>query len=381
LQNVDSLELILAIGLAVASVITVVVSYTVHILISNRRIRRAELLSTSVVTFSPALIITLDNRNRIVAFNKRLEVLSGYTAEQVIGKKGADLEFLSFLPTNSARDASSSYEFRHSGILMAADGFEHCIEWQVGTVTDYEKDSAVTIVSGIDVTELHLAQEKLKTLTAKLSSTEERERKRIAEELHDRIGETLVLTARRVDDLKQKLSSEEMQKALDELGENIQHFLKDARSLIFELIPPILYDIGLEAALRSFASYCKKQYQITVTVSDDGKEKSLDHDKSAFLYKAVRELVLNVIRHADAHAAHVNLTVMQGAVNVVVEDNGSGFPSSVLRSNGTALSGFGLLNIKTQAEHYGGSLEIQTNGKAGGRVSILVPLNRDVYAD
>lgn len=384
MPKIDCLFYFLPISLAVASVIILVVFYMLHILASNRRIRQAELLSTSVIKFSPALIIALDKQNRIVAFNKSIEQLSGYMASKIIGKNAKEVAFLPCPIMNGNGQVSLNGEspaLRHADILQTSDGAERFVEWQVGTVRDEEVGLELTILSGIDVTELRLLQRKLKALTAKLSSAEERERKKIAEELHDRIGETLVLSARRIDDLKTKLVSEESGRVLDDLGTDIQQFLKDARSLIFELIPPILYDMGLEAAVNSFAGYCKKRHNISVTVSDDGREKNLNHDLAAFLYKTVRELVLNVIKHANAKAVHISLCLVEDAVSITVKDNGLGFKPSVLESDTTELTGFGLLNIKAQAEHYGGSLEISTNGKSGGTVSISVPLHRGVNVD
>ncbi len=221
---------------------------------------------------------------------------------------------------------------------------------------------------------LNLAHKKLQALTARLSSAEESERKRIAEELHDRIGETLVVTSRSIEELKGKMASEEAGRDLDQLGKTIQKFLKGTRSLIFDLIPPALYDIGLEAAVESFVARSKKRYQIDLRMIDDGKEKPLATDAAAFLYKAIRELVLNVVKHSNAHQATITLMRQGGDYKVVVEDNGVGFSQNGAGHSDAGSSGFGLFNIQVQAEYYGGSVQIDSALPAGGRVTMSVPL-------
>ncbi len=224
---------------------------------------------------------------------------------------------------------------------------------------------------------LNLAQKKLKTMTANLSAAEERERKRIAEDLHDCIGETLVVSNHSLQELKKKWSSEEASQDLDELSGTIGKLMKGARSLIFDLIPPALYDIGLEAALESFVAKYKQQYRIDVKFETDGKPKPLETDVAVFLYKAVREFILNTVKHAGADCVTIKLCNIQKKCQVIVEDNGKGFEPEYAKKYQTSNSGYGLFNIQIQAEHYGGNFEIGSSPSGGGQVKLVVPLQKE----
>ncbi len=222
---------------------------------------------------------------------------------------------------------------------------------------------------------LRLARNKLKALTVRLSSAEEQERRRIAEDLHDRIGETLVVSSRSIEELKHKLASDEANRHLDELSQAIQKFMKGTRSLIFDLIPPALYDFGLDVAVESFAANCRDQYPITIQVETDGQGSGLAPNVAAFLYKAVRELVINAAKHSHGDAATIRLNGANQSYTVVVVDNGVGFDSAQDEAGKTDLGGFGLFNIQVQAEYYGGYLEVDSSRQSGGRVTICVPKN------
>jgi len=222
---------------------------------------------------------------------------------------------------------------------------------------------------------LNRTQKKLRALTARLSSAEESERRRIAEELHDQIGETLIVTSSSIEALKIKLASEEVGQELNQLEQTIQKFLTGTRSLIFDLIPPALYDIGLKAAVEVFVTQSKKQYQIDLRVIDDGNDKLLATDIAAFLYKATRELVLNVVKHSKADQATIMLKRNGNQYIVVVEDNGIGFDQDRLAHSNIDTNSFGLFNIQIQAEYYGGYMKIgPPPPPTGGRVTISVPL-------
>ncbi|MFQ5649852.1 MAG: sensor histidine kinase [bacterium] len=224
---------------------------------------------------------------------------------------------------------------------------------------------------------LRQAQEKLRALTVRLSSAEEQERKRIAEELHDRIGETLIVCTRSIEQLKKKWGSGEARQDFDQLTQTLRQLMKGTRSLIFDLIPPALYDLGLEAAVESFVVLCQRQYQIDIKIEDDGRNKPVEQDVAVFLYKAIRELILNVAKHARADTATIKLSRRRNHYRVVVEDNGVGFSSKHSNNHHTYRHGYGLFNIQIQAEHYRGHLEIDRSRPKGGAVMIAVPLRTE----
>lgn len=382
LPEKDSLEFMAAIGFAVAAFLLIVFAYGVHLLNSSRRLRKAQRVSTAVVEFTPALMmIVFDHENKVVAFNKSSETVSGYLAEEIIGKQAREMSFLPHILREEDADQqgnSRSQNFiRTTATLRLKDGRERSIEWQIQSFKDHEGRVELKIASGLDITELKIAQEKLRALTAKLSAAEDRERKRISEELHDRIAETLIISNRKITDLKNQLLSPDSVKSLDELNHVIQEFLKRARSLIFDLVPPVLYDIGLEAAVESLAANFRKQHHINVILEDDRQEKPVNSDIAIFLYKAVRELLLNVVKHSQATEVHIELSRVDDSYLIAVQDNGCGFSPVSLLFDSENSRGFGLFNIKSQAEYYKGSLEIDNAPEKGTRVAIRIPLDEN----
>lgn len=386
LPEKDSLEFMAAIGFAVAAFLLIVFAYGVHLLSSSRRLRKAQRVSTAVVEFTPALMmIVFDHEHKVVAFNKSSETVSGYLAEEIIGKKARELSFLPHILREEDEDQqgnSRSQNFiRTTATLRLKDGRERSIEWQIQSFKDHEGRVELKIASGLDITELKIAQEKLRALTAKLSAAEDRERKRISEELHDRIAETLIISNRKITDLKNQLLSPDSGKSLDELNHVIQEFLKRARSLIFDLVPPVLYDIGLEAAVESLAANFKKQHNIDITLEDDQKEKPVNSDIAIFLYKAIRELLLNVVKHSQATEVRIKLARVDNIYLIIFQDNGVGFTSNNLLFDAENNCGFGLFNIKNQAEYYKGSLEIDDVPEKGSRLKIRIPLNESNWKE
>lgn len=376
-HDVFSLNFVFAIVVMVAVVVMIVIAYVMQSLSYSRRLRQAQQFSAAVVEFTPALmIIVFDGQNRVVAYNKSSESFTGYAAAEILGKKAPDLTFLPAILRESENADSNAPDFvRVTAALTLKDGNERVIEWQIRDFMDQNGKTELKIASGLDITELKVAEEKLRALTANLSAAEDRERKRIAEDLHDRIGEILIVSNRKIADLKAKLASPESNSALDDLSQTIQAFLKATRSLIFELIPPVLYDIGLEAAIESLASHFKKQHKIAVTVENDHEEKPVTQDVAMFLYKTVRELLLNAVRHAGATSVRIDLRRVDGRYRIVVADDGAGFKAKKPAVNEKNGGGFGLFNIKNQAEYYKGGLEIDAAPGKGSRLTIWIPLH------
>jgi signal transduction histidine kinase len=173
--------------------------------------------------------------------------------------------------------------------------------------------------------ELLAYQAKPRTLSSELSLTEERERRRIATEQHDRIGQTLAFTKIKLGELQKASPSKSAAKVVEEIRQFIEQTIQDTRSLTFELSPPVLYDLGLEAAVEGFTNKVKKQYGLAIEFYDDELPKPLNEGVRVFIYQAIRELLFNITRHAKAVSAKVS--IRREGENIVVDigDDGVGF--------------------------------------------------------
>lgn len=201
---------------------------------------------------------------------------------------------------------------------------------------------------------------------------EERQRRKLAADLHDNIGQTLALAQIR---LKAAQGSLEGDGARD-LAEGIKLInvaLTDTRELTFELSPPVLYDLGLPAAVAWLGEQLASQHHLRVVVEADQPFEKLEDETAGLLFRAVRELLTNVVKHAKTLEAWVSLHRRDSKLTVVVEDRGAGFDPGRLRNYETA-KGFGLFSVREQMTRLGGTFTAISNPAQGTRITLQVPL-------
>jgi signal transduction histidine kinase len=157
------------------------------------------------------------------------------------------------------------------------------------------------------------------------------------------------------------------------VSELIAKALEDSRSLVFELSPPVLYDLGLEEAVAWLADDVEKRHGLTVAVSDDGSEKPLDDAAKAVVFRGVRELLMNVLKHAEMPAATVRLWRADEELHMEVSDAGVGFDPTAPAERSSP-GRFGLFSVREQIARLGGSVKILSAPQRGTVVSLRVPL-------
>ncbi|MFZ0426939.1 MAG: ATP-binding protein [Acidobacteriota bacterium] len=228
------------------------------------------------------------------------------------------------------------------------------------------------------LSELNLALEKrtaqMQELTLQLSETEDRERRRLAEVLHDDLQQILVGARLQLSSLiKHTPPRRERQKA-----EDVQSLLDRAvelsRSLSHELSPLTLDESGLVPALRRLGELMRKSHGLDVSVEAPPGVEPGDAATSSMLYRAVRELLNNVSKHSGSGRAEVRLRRQDAWIEVIVEDFGCGIDPSRLEDGCTISEGFGLRSIRERVEILGGRLQITSRPGQGTRVHLFVPL-------
>jgi len=220
-------------------------------------------------------------------------------------------------------------------------------------------------------------QAKLKSLTSELSLAEEHERRRIAIELHDCINQSLVISKVNLEQLRQSTSSNAaVSESLNEICSLLGRIIQDIRSLTFDLSSPILYELGFEAAVSEWIDEQIRQgYGIETEFQDDGRPKVLDEDLKVILFRSVKELLFNVVKHAKASKVSVLTRKVNGRIHISVQDDGVGFKASKLHSVTAKTGGFGLFSIKEQLEQAGGTLHIDTGPGRGTTVTMIAPVD------
>jgi PAS domain S-box-containing protein len=241
---------------------------------------------------------------------------------------------------------------------------------------------------------------KLRALTAELLLTEERERRQLAADLHDDLGQSLALVKIKLANLGPSMddsvsssrgetlravrarvgpswvvceASKNCEESLREVRELIDQANERVRSLTFDLRPPMLDQLGLVPALQWLAEHMKQHYHLEVGVEGEEDPVKLDEHIRYALFRAVRELLINVARHAQTDQARVSFTWLPERVRVEVEDRGKGFDASVFTTDPEA-AGFGLFSTRERMDNLGGSFDIHSAPGEGTRVTLEVPL-------
>lgn len=223
-------------------------------------------------------------------------------------------------------------------------------------------------------TRLVQQQQQLRVLAADLALAEERERRRIAVGLHDQVIQNLAVATIRLDSLREALQTDDARNTLQSVRDSTGAAIADLRSLTFELSPPVLYELGLEPALQYLTEQMAQEHRMPVRYEDDGLEKPLREDLRVTLYRSVRELVMNAVKHARAGLLSVSVSRFQGNIRIIVEDDGVGFDGTVLEMRSPAGAGFGLFSVRERLSCLGGQIEINSQLGKGTRIVLTAPL-------
>jgi len=240
-----------------------------------------------------------------------------------------------------------------------------------------------------DITEHKLAERKikdyqaqLKSLASELSLAEERERRRIATGIHDDIAQKLAMAKFSLQSLQASIKDTNISVSLEKQCQLMSQVVADARSLTFELGNPVLYQVGLEAAVESYLiERIQDEFGIKCKFKSEGPKSSLEEDVRVVLFQAVRELLANVIKHANASTIEVCVRKTEDSIKIIVKDDGVGFDPNKIGPHTLGKGGFGLFNIRERLEYFGGSLELESRPKCGTRAAMTVAIKADAVAE
>lgn len=221
---------------------------------------------------------------------------------------------------------------------------------------------------------LHNQRAQLRALAADLTLTEQRERDRLADFLHSDLQQLLVATRLRAVALG-RAPDPQVQADAREILALTEEAISATRTLTRELSPPSLQRGGLLPALEWLAAWVLEKHKLTVHLSTlPGPPPSTPPALAVLLYQAVRELLLNAVKHAHVAAVEVTFSAESGGLTVAVADAGVGFDPALLRTAGGREGGFGLLGIHERLEWVGGRLSVVSAPGQGSRFTLWAPL-------
>jgi len=336
-------------------------------------------------------VAIMDLDGTICQVNNEFERCSGYKREEAIGKKAIELGVISekenqrigkeIIPTLMNEGLVRNVET----VVMSRDGtrFSALMSWRL--MKDAQGNPKSIIATATDITEQKRAEEKLleyqerlRSMASQLSLIEERERRRIATELHDRVGQDLALSMLKLDNLRKSVSSGVLAGQLGEISSLLQKVVQDTRFLVFDLCSPLLYTFGFERTTEEWLTQqVQQRHGIKCEFEDDGQSKPLEENMCVTLFQATRELLINVIKHAQASLVKVSIRKKGMEIEIVVQDDGVGFDLSETEPSGYMGDGFGLFSIRERLIYLGGGLKVESELGRGTRVMLVAPLKAE----
>jgi len=280
----------------------------------------------------------------------------------------------------SNRDGTAITRMDHR--IIRGDGDVRYMSSLWETIRDQEGRAVRVCGANQDITEqkraekAHFAHEKqLAAMTMELSLAEQRERCRIAAELHDGIGQILTLARIRLGLLAKGVCGKEADTPLADIMELVDSANRGIRSLTGQLSPPILEAAGLDAALSWLAGKMQTDYGLSVEFLSDNAPRPLSPEMRGIVYQAVRELLINVVKHAQTDRARLSVEHEGEMLILTVDDHGVGFGTD--QSQPVSKEGcFGLYNIHQRMMHLGGEMSIASSPGAGTRIQLRVFLRK-----
>lgn len=332
-------------------------------------------MSSGVVVLEPS-----DNGDvfLVVNFNRAAERIEGETRDNLIGR-----DIIEALPSTATHGLLEVYQRvwaggipeRHPEAIYQDDRLRM---WKENYIYKLPSGEIVNVYD--DITERKQAEEKLllyqqqlQSLASELSLAEERERRILAAELHDHIGQTLSLVKIKMHALRDHIADDLALQQFDETRSFLDQAIRDTRSLTLELCPPVLYELGLEAALEWLAESVRVKTGINCLVRARCGTR-LSDDINGVLFRSVRELLFNVYKHAEARQAEVRTSQNRNSFQVEVKDNGIGFEVATAETQAVASHAFGLFSIRERLSHLGGMMRVDSNPGRGTTITLEVPL-------
>jgi two-component system sensor histidine kinase NreB len=311
----------------------------------------------------PDPIIRIDCEGKILLSNQAAKNIFSFKPES-----GNILSILSFLSLNEIRKGIESDQ-KFSNTIRLFDN--HYTVLFVGNA-----NLNIAQIYFRDITKRKVLEDRLKKLGHYLQEQIEEERNRIASELHDSIGQGLLLIKLRLQKLEQHLSKVSSENEISQLDNVLQSTIQELKTIIYNLRPKILDELGLGPAVTSLVHLITEQSGIKGSLNIHNLNNRLDKKVELFTFRLAQETLNNILKHSQAGEFNVILQENPNNLRLIVSDNGKGFDLKSLVSE-NEFNGFGLLNMKERVESFGGELKIDSTPGEGTVVLATIPIKGD----
>jgi PAS domain S-box-containing protein len=308
--------------------------------------------------------------DEISYWNEGAERLYGWAREEVLGKslhKVLRTEFPVSLPEILQSDRWEG-ELRH----RRKDGSKIVVASRWTTLRDHNGKPVGSLEINTDVTARRRAEEAARSLSGRILTLQDDERRRIARGLHDSLGQYLAALAMKLDLLSTQ--GGKRAKSILECSQLVEQCLSETRTISHLLHPPLLDEAGIGSAVRLYVDGFAQRSGIQVHLDLPPELDRLQEDIEIALFRAVQEALTNVHRHSGSSSVYICINLDAEQVRLEIKDNGRGIPKKhlTLLTEGDAGSGVGIAGMRERVRELRGSLEIQSD-KTGTRVLIVIP--------
>jgi PAS domain S-box-containing protein len=348
--------------------------------------RESEEKYRNLVESTRDLIFMVSEQGVYTYANPQFERVTGYSIRDLIGRPFTFLVAPDYVEATIQRfkkgirgEDTPPYE----ADLLNSNGERVPVEFLVTTRYDASGRVVGRFGIGRDIMERRRVEEtlrrqssRLRILSAKLSEAEESERKRIARELHDQVGQNLTVVGINLNILKSLIPAEgvdALQTRLEDSIVLVEEITEFTRSLMGDLRPPDMDLLGLVASIIWYGGRFSMRTGVEVFVDGEEIHPRPTPDIENSLFRIVQEVLTNIGKHARAGCARIRINVIDGVLRLLIADDGVGFDlSSVLTAE--ERSGWGLLTMAERAEGIGGTFLVESKIGKGTSVSVEVPL-------
>ncbi len=209
-------------------------------------------------------------------------------------------------------------------------------------------------------------QLRLRSLAAELTNTEERERRDVARYLHDLVAQTLVMAKMKLSTVAPRVREPALAGTIRETADLVQEMIESTRDILVDLSPPVLGEQDIPTAVAWLVDHMNQKYALNASLGELDQSPSLSDDQKRFLFRSLRELLLNVAQHAEADTITVDLSQEGDLLTLTLRDDGKGFNTAEARKS----AGFGIFSIQQRIEDLGGSFVVDSE-IGHGTTSIL----------
>lgn len=338
----------------------------------------------TMVETSPDGVMAFDLEGLIVYASKRAAEVHGYSEE----KELAGMDSQQLFEVNERKKLKLKLEGIKTGgaireeefVMMRKDKTTFFGELNASCMINDHKETTGFLIVTKDISQrknhenaIKAYQQNLRNLTTQLNLMEEKERRKIAVELHDHLGQRLALAKIRLAVFKNLGLPADSLENFTEAEKHINHAIDFTRRLTYELSPPVLFELGLVEAIRWKLGQIEEATEIKTEFIAPEIIPGLQDDFLILIFKSTCELLDNIVKHAKARNARVTMVMKNQVISVKVEDDGHGFDPLSLLDTADGLK-MGLFSLRERLEFFDGSLIINSGKGIGTKIDFALPV-------